>query len=216
MQASAWTLQTTNGFYYIQRCVGYEEVRQLSAGLPTLLVRHISPDTFAQPSGPQNWLLGSSLLCCEEAVFLCERYPTFRRTPVPIAHSSWTAGPWRSLETSRTTRPTSSRLECSAGPLWEPEPQTSWLSSSSNYRHLLSPRQLCRICQTGGISFNLSSRWRWSVSFTPRLLYPWGNDPWYPSDRRLGISTPNRPARRLGTVRSELSGSWFFQKIKWT
>jgi hypothetical protein len=29
-------------------------------------------------------------------------------------------------------------------------------------------------------------RWRWVVSFTPRLLYPQGKNPWYPLDRRLG------------------------------
>jgi hypothetical protein len=33
---------------------------------------------------------------------------------------------------------------------------------------------------------DLGSRWRWVVSFTPRLLYPQGKRPWYPLDRRLG------------------------------
>jgi hypothetical protein len=27
---------------------------------------------------------------------------------------------------------------------------------------------------------------KWSVSFTPRTLYPQGKNPWYPLDRRLG------------------------------
>jgi hypothetical protein len=30
------------------------------------------------------------------------------------------------------------------------------------------------------------TRWRWVISFTPRLLYPWGKRPRYPLDRRLG------------------------------
>jgi hypothetical protein len=33
---------------------------------------------------------------------------------------------------------------------------------------------------------DLSTRWRWVVSFTPQLLYPLGKSPWYPSDRRVG------------------------------
>jgi hypothetical protein len=33
---------------------------------------------------------------------------------------------------------------------------------------------------------NLGTRWRWMVSFTPRPLYPQGNSPWYPLDRRQG------------------------------
>jgi hypothetical protein len=36
--------------------------------------------------------------------------------------------------------------------------------------------------------FDLGSRWRWVVSFTPRPLYPQGKSPWYPSDRRLSGS----------------------------
>jgi hypothetical protein len=42
---------------------------------------------------------------------------------------------------------------------------------------------------TGSIApriFDLGTRWRWVVSFTPRLLYPRGKSPWYPFDRRLG------------------------------
>lgn len=31
---------------------------------------------------------------------------------------------------------------------------------------------------------NSSTRLMWTVSFTPRLLYPWGKVPWYPIDRR--------------------------------
>jgi hypothetical protein len=34
-------------------------------------------------------------------------------------------------------------------------------------------------------TFNLSTRWRWDVSFTCQLFYPWGKKPWYPLDRRL-------------------------------
>jgi hypothetical protein len=33
---------------------------------------------------------------------------------------------------------------------------------------------------------HFGSRWRWVVSFTPRLLYPQGRNPSYPLDRRLG------------------------------
>jgi hypothetical protein len=34
--------------------------------------------------------------------------------------------------------------------------------------------------------FDLGTRWRWVVSFTPRPLYPQGKSPWYPLYRRLG------------------------------
>jgi hypothetical protein len=34
--------------------------------------------------------------------------------------------------------------------------------------------------------FDLDTRWRWVVSFTPRLLYPQGKNPWCPLDSRLG------------------------------
>jgi hypothetical protein len=40
---------------------------------------------------------------------------------------------------------------------------------------------------------DLGTRWRWVVSFTTRLLYPQGNSPRYPLDRRLG-----RPQSRSG------------------
>jgi hypothetical protein len=33
---------------------------------------------------------------------------------------------------------------------------------------------------------DLSTRWRWVVSFTSQPLYPQGKSPWYPLDRRLG------------------------------
>jgi hypothetical protein len=33
---------------------------------------------------------------------------------------------------------------------------------------------------------DLGTRRRWVVSFTPRLLHPQGNSPWYPLNRRLG------------------------------
>jgi hypothetical protein len=42
---------------------------------------------------------------------------------------------------------------------------------------------------SGGIApriFDLGTRWRWVVSFTPWPLYPQGKSPWYPLDRRLG------------------------------
>lgn len=32
----------------------------------------------------------------------------------------------------------------------------------------------------------LGTSWKWVVVFTPQLLYPWGKNPWYPFDRRLG------------------------------
>jgi hypothetical protein len=34
--------------------------------------------------------------------------------------------------------------------------------------------------------FDLGTRWKWMVSFMPRLLYPQGKSPLYPLDRRLG------------------------------
>jgi hypothetical protein len=34
--------------------------------------------------------------------------------------------------------------------------------------------------------FELEARWRWVASFTPRPLYPQGNSPPFPLDRRLG------------------------------
>jgi len=33
---------------------------------------------------------------------------------------------------------------------------------------------------------NLGARWRWVVSFTPRLLYPRGKNNRYPLDRWVG------------------------------
>jgi hypothetical protein len=42
---------------------------------------------------------------------------------------------------------------------------------------------------SGGIApliLDLGTRWRWVVSFTPRLLYPQGKIPSYPLDRKLG------------------------------
>jgi hypothetical protein len=33
--------------------------------------------------------------------------------------------------------------------------------------------------------FDLGTRWRWVVSFTPGPFYPQGKSPWYPLDRRL-------------------------------
>jgi hypothetical protein len=35
---------------------------------------------------------------------------------------------------------------------------------------------------------DLGTRWRWMVTFTPRQLYPQGNSPWYPLDRRQRLS----------------------------
>jgi hypothetical protein len=42
--------------------------------------------------------------------------------------------------------------------------------------------------ESGGIQtfFDLGTRCRWVVSFTPRPLYPQGKNPRYPLDRRLG------------------------------
>jgi hypothetical protein len=46
--------------------------------------------------------------------------------------------------------------------------------------------------RTGGVEvwlhtfFDLGTRWRWVVSFTPLPLYPQGKNPFYPLDRRLG------------------------------
>jgi hypothetical protein len=40
---------------------------------------------------------------------------------------------------------------------------------------------------------DLGTSWRWVVSFTPLPLYPQGNSPQYPLDRRLG-----RPRSRSG------------------
>jgi hypothetical protein len=42
---------------------------------------------------------------------------------------------------------------------------------------------------SGGIApyiLDLGTTWRWVVNFTPRPLYPQGNSPFYPLDRRLG------------------------------
>jgi len=42
--------------------------------------------------------------------------------------------------------------------------------------------------ESGGIApriLDLSTWWRWVVSFTPRPLCPQGKSPWYPLDRRL-------------------------------
>jgi hypothetical protein len=36
--------------------------------------------------------------------------------------------------------------------------------------------------------FDLGTRWRRVVRFTPRQLYPQGQNPWYPLDRRMGGS----------------------------
>jgi hypothetical protein len=43
--------------------------------------------------------------------------------------------------------------------------------------------------RTGGIAppiLHLCTRWKWTVSFMPRPLYPQGKSPRYPLDRRLG------------------------------
>jgi hypothetical protein len=45
-------------------------------------------------------------------------------------------------------------------------------------------------------SFDLDTRWKWVVSFTPRPLQPQGKSPWYPLDRKLGgPQSPDRLAR---------------------
>jgi hypothetical protein len=49
---------------------------------------------------------------------------------------------------------------------------------------------------SGGIApriLDLGTRWRWVVSFTRRPLYPHGNSPRYPLDRRLGGSESREP-----------------------
>jgi hypothetical protein len=43
---------------------------------------------------------------------------------------------------------------------------------------------------------NLSTKWRWVVSFTPRPLFSTGNSPWYPFDTRL--SWPQSWSGRCG------------------
>jgi hypothetical protein len=48
---------------------------------------------------------------------------------------------------------------------------------------------------------DISTNWRWMVSFTTLLLYPQGNSPQYPLDRRL-----SRPQSRSG--RHEDKNSW--------
>jgi hypothetical protein len=79
----------------------------------------------------------------------------------------------------------------------------------------------------GGIAphiLDLSTRWRWVVSFIRWLLYPQGKSPWYPLDRRLGRPqsqsghggkekilspfhemNPHRPACSLVAIPTELS-----------
>jgi len=49
--------------------------------------------------------------------------------------------------------------------------------------------------------FNLGSRWKWMVSFTPRPLYLHGKSPRYSLDRRLG-----GPQSRSGTTIP--AGNW--------
>ena len=34
------------------------------------------------------------------------------------------------------------------------------------------------------LSLGLSIGWRWMLSFIPKLLYPWGKNPWYPLNKR--------------------------------
>jgi hypothetical protein len=62
---------------------------------------------------------------------------------------------------------------------------------------------------SGGIAphiHDLGTRWRWVVSFTPLPLYPQGNSPWYPLERRLG--GPQSRSRRGGEEKNSqlLSG----------
>jgi hypothetical protein len=47
---------------------------------------------------------------------------------------------------------------------------------------------------------DLGTRWRWAISFTPRMLYPRGNCPRYPLDRRL--SGPQSRSGRCGEERN--------------
>jgi hypothetical protein len=48
---------------------------------------------------------------------------------------------------------------------------------------------------------DLSTRWRWMVSFTPRPLYPQEKSPLYPLDRRLG-GPQNRSGHGEGKIPS--------------
>jgi hypothetical protein len=48
--------------------------------------------------------------------------------------------------------------------------------------------------------FDLGTRWRWVVSFTPRPLYTKGKSPLYPLDRRL--CGPQRRSGRSGEERN--------------
>jgi hypothetical protein len=53
---------------------------------------------------------------------------------------------------------------------------------------------------------DLSTGWRWVVSYTPLLLYPWGKSPRYPLDRRLG--GPQNQSGRCGEEKSCTVGNW--------
>jgi hypothetical protein len=51
--------------------------------------------------------------------------------------------------------------------------------------------------RSGGIApriLDIGTRWRWVVSFTPRLFYRQGKSPWYPLDRKLS-GTQSRSGR---------------------
>jgi len=81
-------------------------------------------------------------------------------------------------------------------------------------------------CRSGGIAarfLDLSTRWRWVVSFTTRPLCPQVKSPWYPLDRRLvgpqsrsgrgGENKNSQPLpgfepRSLTTVHTPLPCSW--------
>jgi hypothetical protein len=59
---------------------------------------------------------------------------------------------------------------------------------------------------SGGIApsiFDLGTRWRGMVSFTLRMFYPQGNNPWYPLYRRIG--GPKRRSGRGGEEKNSQS-----------
>jgi hypothetical protein len=57
------------------------------------------------------------------------------------------------------------------------------------YHWLIKHRTMKTYWRSEGMApriLNLSTRWKWVVSLTPRSLYPLGKSPWYPLDKMLG------------------------------
>jgi hypothetical protein len=70
---------------------------------------------------------------------------------------------------------------------------------------------------SGGIApriFDLGTRWRWVVSFTPRPLYPQGKSPWYPLDGRVLVHTCK--SEYENRVMVFLVAFCFLKHVKWT